>query len=157
MLLRIGAQDPILIILPEWLELILSGKKTLEIRSKACTSKVGKRVWLCASGTGMVIGMATVKGSRKLSAHEWESTRDQHHVPGGRFYGDDTHAWELAGAQRIAPTAIVRKKGSVVWQIGPGMTTSSPAITRISGHWCLRCPGRSKAEHAWRHGDAPWL
>ena len=114
--------------MPEWLELILNGDKKLEIRGKACTNKVGKRVWLCASRTGMVTGKATVKGSRKLSAQEWENTRGQHCVPGGRIYGASTHAWELAGAQRVAPVAIVRKHGSVDWQIGPGAASSSPAI-----------------------------
>ena len=68
----------------------------------------------------MVTGMATVKGSRKLGALEWEASRYQHCVPGGRLYGDRTHAWELAGAQRITPTAIMRKHGSVDWQTGPG-------------------------------------
>ena len=106
----------------------MNGEKTLEIRGKACTSKVGKRVWLCPSLTGMVTGKATVKGSRKLSAREWESTRGQHCVPGGRYYGACTHAWELAGAQRVAPVAFVRKHGSVDWQIGPGVISSSPAI-----------------------------
>ena len=65
-------------------------------------------------------GKAIVKSSRRLSAHEWESTRKQHCVPGQRRYGDRTHAWELVGAQCIAPVAIVRKRGSVEWQTGPG-------------------------------------
>ena len=117
---RIGTEDPILVIQPKWLALILNGEKTLEIRDKPCTSKVGKQVWLCPSRTAMVTGMAIVKSSRRLSAHEWESTRKQHCVPGQRRYGDRTHAWELVGAQCIAPVAIVRKRGSVEWQTGPG-------------------------------------
>lgn len=140
----------------------MNGKKTLEIRGKACTGKVGKRVWLCASKTSMVTGMATVTGSRKVSAHEWESTRNQHRVPGGRWYGDKTHAWELAGAQRIAPVAIVRKHGSVDWQTGPGVTSSSTANSQITrgpgsgGHWCIKRLVPQK-EPMWQYGDAPWL
>lgn len=121
MLLRIGDKDPILVIKPEWLEIILSGRKTLEIRGKACTDKVGKQVWLCASRTAMVTAKATVTGSRPLSKEEWESTRSQHLVPGDRLYGNRTHAWSLEAVQRVVPIAIVRKHGSVDWQCGPGV------------------------------------
>ena len=47
---RINEQDPILIVKPEPLSNILRRKKTIEVRAKQCTSKIGKTVWLCASG-----------------------------------------------------------------------------------------------------------
>ena len=117
---RIGDQDPILVILIEWLELILSGKKSIEIRGEGCPSKVGKQIWLCASGSGTVTGKAYVVDQRMLSKGEWEDLRSQHLVSGDRPYGDCTHAWILAGVQRIPAIPIRRKQGSVIWQKGPG-------------------------------------
>ena len=52
----ISSKDSILCILPEWLDRILAGEKTAEIRGKPCRSKIGKQIWLRASGSGMVTG-----------------------------------------------------------------------------------------------------
>ena len=49
---RINEQDPILIVKPGPLSQILSRKKTIEVRDRQCTSKIGKIVWLCASVNG---------------------------------------------------------------------------------------------------------
>ena len=116
----IGHKDPILIIKPEWLERILSGEKTLEIRDQGCPSKVGRQIWLCASESGEVTGKAIVVGQRKLSNDEWESMRPQHLVQGIRSYGGRTHGWMLAEVQRIPAIPIRRKQGAVIWQTGPG-------------------------------------
>ena len=118
--LTIGSEDSILCILPEWLERILAGEKIAEIRPKRCRSKIGKQIWLRASGSGMVTGRATVIDCVKLSADEWKSMRSQHLVPGARLYGDRTHAWLLADVQRVAGIPIARKPGCVEWQTGPG-------------------------------------
>ena len=118
---RIGPLDSILIIRPEWLNRILSGEKTWEIRDKGCQSKIGRWIWLSASESSTVTGRAQVVDSRHLSAEEWEATRLQHCVPGPRFYGDRTHAWCLQGVRTTtAPLPFERKPGAVVWQTGPG-------------------------------------
>ena len=117
---RIGEHDSILIILGCWLELILAGKKTLEIRGKMCRKQVGKTIWLCASGTGLVMGKARVTDAYPLSERKWEATRHLHLVPGKRLYGAKTHAWAFEDVQHVAPVAIVRKRGSIDLQTGPG-------------------------------------
>ena len=117
----IGPLDSILIIRPEWLNRILSGEKTWEIRSTACR-KVGEWIWLSASQSSTVTGRAQVVDSRHLSVEEWEATRLQHCVPGPRFYGDRTHAWCLQGVRTTtAPLPFERKRGAVKWQTGPGL------------------------------------
>jgi hypothetical protein len=117
----IGATDSILIIKPCWLDLILSGMKTLEVRAMGCSSKVGKRIWLCASGQSMVVGSAVVVASiGPLSCSEWYAMRRFHCVPGPRFYGDRTFGWWLRDVKRVMPVPITRKSGSVIWQTGPG-------------------------------------
>jgi hypothetical protein len=110
--LTIGSEDSILVIKPEWLEPILNGDKTAEIRSRSCWDKVGKTIWLCASRSGLVTGKATVTGCQKLTESAWKSMYPRHIVPGKRAYGDRTH--------RVAGIRIVRKDGAVIWQTGPG-------------------------------------
>ena len=119
--LTIGSEDSILCILPEWLERILAGEKTAEIRGKPCDSKIGKQIGLRAAGRRMVTGRATVSGCGKLTdASKWESMRSQHLGPGARLYGDSTHAWLLADVRRVAGIPIAVKHGCVDWQTGPG-------------------------------------
>ena len=115
----ISSKDSILCILPEWLDRILAGEKTAEIRGKPCPDKIGKQIWLRASGSGIVTGRATVIGCVKLTQSDWKSMRSQHLVPGERLYGDRTHAWLLADVQRVAGIPIARKRGCVDWQTGP--------------------------------------
>ena len=115
----ISSKDSILCILPEWLDRILTGEKTAEIRGKLCPDTIGKQIWLRASGSGIVTGRATVIGCVKLTQSDWKSMRSQHLVPGERLYGDRTHAWLLADVQRVAGIPIARKRGCVDWQTGP--------------------------------------
>ena len=118
---RIGDKDPILVIVPEWCNLILDHEKTMEIRSIPCTDKVGKEIWLAMSGTSKVYGRARVKACHgPMSKSQWELFRPLHLVPGKRFYGARTHGWELVDVRRCAPKPIVRKNGAVIFQIGPG-------------------------------------
>jgi hypothetical protein len=119
--LRISPDDRILILLSEWLEQLLDKTKDLEIRGKPCPSKVGTYIWLAASESSQVTGRAYVKACHgPLSVPEWEALRSRHRVSGERFYGDHTFAYELEEVQRVQPIPILRKRGSVGWQIGDG-------------------------------------
>ena len=121
---RIAQDDSILIIEPEWLELILSGVKSLEIRKPSCHGKIGREILLAASGTSRVYGKARVSACfGPLSADEWEAMRAAHRVEGGRTYGEKTHAWQLTAVTRVRPTPFVRKVGAIIWQTGPGNAT----------------------------------
>jgi hypothetical protein len=117
----IGPQDRILVVKKHWLELILGGQKTLEIRRYPCHSLLGKRIWLCMSGSSAVYGSALIRStSDALSQEKWVELRYAHLVDGDRMYAR-SFAWELVDVETLArPVNICRKKGSIDIQIGPG-------------------------------------
>ena len=106
---------------PEWMELILSGEKDLEIRGQKGLTVRGKRIFLCESGTSTVFASAYVADILgPLSELEWIRLRDRHCVPGGRLYAK-SYAWVLSVIQRLQhPVLISRKVGSIGIQKGPG-------------------------------------
>ena len=111
----------ILIIQRPWIDLILDGYKTLEIRGKACTTKVGKRVYLALSGGGgIVLGSVDfVACHGPLSRAEWAARGDEHCVGGDALpYGASTHAWEFQRPKKFKePVPYVTRQGCVVWAI----------------------------------------
>lgn len=120
--LRIGADDAILIIKPAWLQLILDGRKTVEVRKVPCTSKVGQDIWLAPSGAATVVAKVTIVAcDGPLSMEQWEERREEHRVPGERAYGAKTYAWTLANVRVVRPTAFARKRvGRSYSRLGPG-------------------------------------
>ena len=57
---RIGDNDRILPLFKRWMDLILDGKKTLDIKGCRCPSLVGTRIWLRMSKSCLVFGSARV-------------------------------------------------------------------------------------------------
>jgi hypothetical protein len=108
----------ILIIQRPWIDLILSGHKTLEIRGQKC-SKVGERIYLALSGGGgVILGSAYFAACHgPLNRAEWMARADSHCVAGEALpYGGNTHAWELTKVNRFTnPVGYVQKQGTVVW------------------------------------------
>ena len=120
---RIRSNDRILLVQEKWLDKIFSGEKSLEIRPIAGRNTVlGKRIYLCQSGTKAVVGYAVVSHSLGPLGHQaWEDLRAAHRVEGGRMYGDHTFAWRLQGVTRLKyRVRIERNVGSVGIQVGPG-------------------------------------
>ena len=109
-----------LVIKPEWLEMILAGDKCLEIRGSP-TDKVGQRIYLAASGAPNLI-VASVYLSDcigPLSAVEWEALRPGHCVPGGSGY-HVTYAYRFDDLVRYHwPVPYARKHGVVTWENVP--------------------------------------
>ena len=111
----------ILIIQRPWIDLILDGYKTLEIRGKKCVNKVGERIYLALSGGGgVLLGSVYFKACHgPLSRAEWASRGEEHCVAGDALpYGSSTHAWQLVEPRRFsAPVPYFHKPGIVVWAI----------------------------------------
>jgi hypothetical protein len=63
---------PILVVLNWWIELILRGIKTVEMRNQPAHDHVGKRIALCVSGAGSRKGGFLVLGTALLS---WQRYR----------------------------------------------------------------------------------
>lgn len=119
---RIHAEDRILIIKQNWLEMILAGDKTMELRGQRYISLVDTYIWLCPSETGHVIGRALVTSVvGPMDAAALRSCHALHHWHGRAPYAR-TYGWNLARVQRLdVPIPIVRKPGSVIIQVGPGL------------------------------------
>jgi hypothetical protein len=109
-----------LIILKPYLDKILSGKKTWEIRGSKC-HKRGK-IALIESGSGTIVGTATLVDCKgPLTASEWnknirkiqsEKIRSINEIR----YGKRTHAWVLKDAKRFKkPIKYKHKAGVVIW------------------------------------------
>lgn len=107
-----------LIIRQPWIELILSGKKIWEMRSKP--TSVRGPIALIEKGTGTVVGIANLVDSlMSLSASEMPINFDKHRVPQEvveeRGFNWLT-PWVLADARRLdQPVNYHHKSGAVIW------------------------------------------
>lgn len=76
---RIGENVDGLIIKKKWLDLIVSGKKTIEIRS-CNTQKQNETIYLLESGTHRVVATAGISSTHPISCSDWSEERDKHCV-----------------------------------------------------------------------------
>jgi len=107
-----------LVIKKVWLDYILSGQKTLEIRSSQ-TNKRGP-IALIESGSGLIVGVCHLTGSHRIDTPELliEATHkacipDKNIITG--FY-KNPHAWHIENAYRLTnPVRYSHPKGAVIW------------------------------------------
>ena len=119
---------PVLIIKPEWLELILAGEKRWEIRGARQRKHVGRTVYLAASESAAISGRAELVACHgPLSKSEWEKSYELHRVPSGelahpshrcdvRPYGIRTYAWEFGSVQRAQHPISFTRNEAVIFQ-----------------------------------------
>jgi hypothetical protein len=103
-----------------YVDWILTGKKTWEIRGKATTRR--GPIALIAKGTGTVVGtcnLIDVRGPLKLAelkANAKRQNRKPADITSPLYYGNHTYAWVLSGARRLrTPIAYQHPSGAVVW------------------------------------------
>lgn len=107
-----------LLIKEKWLDLILKGKKTWEMRSRR-TNKSG-RIGLIQSGSGKVFGEAElVECKGPLSTAELKKNSRKHRVSkesvGARGY-KYKFAWVLKNVKKYkTPKKYRHKQGAVIW------------------------------------------
>ncbi len=118
-----------LIIREPWISLILSGRKTWEMRTSP-TSLRG-RIGLIRKGTGMVVGVADIIDSlAALDASGLAATRDLHGIPpelDEKVLGAGwTHPWVLRNVQTLrTPVDAGQKPGQVIWVSLPAAAVSA--------------------------------
>lgn len=108
-----------LIIKKTWLDLILAGKKTWEIRSSK--TNVRGKIALIESGSGMIVGQAElVDVIGPLSIEDLLTNTKKHHITrdaidrGIRY--TKPHAWVLKNAKRFQrPKPYIHPQGAVIW------------------------------------------
>ena len=115
---------PAIIIKQRWIDLILSGEKTWEIRGARFASNVGRRVFLARSGLDRaVVGHATLKRViGPLSLEEFRSTEDRHCCAGASALPyKKTYALELTDVVRWSRAmAYAHPRGAITWvQLSP--------------------------------------
>ena len=68
-----------LILKDPWASLIISGQKTLEIRTMK-TKKIGEEIYIAKAGSKTLIGKVTIDKCIPLSDKECNTLVDQHHA-----------------------------------------------------------------------------
>ena len=68
-----------LILKEPWASLVVSGEKTLEIRTMK-TKKIGKEIYIAKAGTKTLIGKVTIDKCILLSENECDALADKHHA-----------------------------------------------------------------------------
>lgn len=104
-----------LIIKSPWIDKILRGDKTWEIRGSN-TSHRGK-IGLIQSGTGLVIGTAELIATHRLAKLDMYLHYEKHQIPN---YDEITYkhiwAWELTKPTRyMQPVEYKHPQGAVIW------------------------------------------
>lgn len=108
-----------LLIRDPWLERILSGKKSWEMRSRD-TAQRGL-VALIKAGSGMVYGVARIVDSfGPLSDAQMQAHQDRHGIPPERLpeVSNYRHAWVLAEVKRLdRPVPYRHRAGAVIFAV----------------------------------------
>lgn len=109
-----------LVVRPPFVDWILDGKKTWEIRGTA--TKIRGRIALIAGGTGTIVGtcdLVDVCGPLKVAdlvANARRLNEKPGDLKGPRYYGDHTYAWVLTSASRLKkPINYRHPSGAVIW------------------------------------------
>ncbi|CAE8703339.1 unnamed protein product, partial [Polarella glacialis] len=114
-----GLHASALTIQPEWLSLILAGKKTWEIRKQQCLHRGD--VALMASGTSQIWGMVEIVSSSRTSWEDLLASRELHRVPEEKlaaYCSQETGGmvWALQNPRILEqPLACARKGSSINW------------------------------------------
>ena len=107
-----------LIIKSPWIEKILSGKKTWEIRGS--NTKIRGKIGLIRSGSGKIIGTCELVGVKgPLSLSEFEKSTSKHRIEKkytNKLPYTKTYAWIIKNAQPLKrPRAYKHSMGAVIW------------------------------------------
>lgn len=109
-----------LVIKKKWIDLILSGKKTLEIRGSD-TYKVGQIIYLLESGSHRVRGTCKIAESFPICASpHWNQEKNRHcvDVPWENVIKryKVPYAWELSEVKEWEDVSYYNHpKGAVIW------------------------------------------
>lgn len=109
-----------LIIETLWIDLILSGQKVWEMRSRACS--IRGRIGLIRKGSKQIVGVAELVDSLgPFTEHELRQRRDKHAITEYRLSDDEwmskwNHAWVLKNVEALPePVSYNHPNGAVTW------------------------------------------
>ena len=104
-----------LIIKQPWIDYILEGKKTWEIRG--CKTNIRGQIELIQSGSGLVVGSCNIISCKELSLNEYSNNIDKHNITKTTTLPyKRTYAWIIADAVRYEePRKYKHPQGAIIW------------------------------------------
>ena len=106
----------VLVLKQQWLDAILKGEKSMELRGCA-SRKVGQTIYLMASKTDFITGKATIASCKPLSEDEFRETRALHKSVAAAKPYKKTFGWMLIDVECIPPLHHIRKRGCVGFSV----------------------------------------
>ena len=105
-----------LIVKEPWINYILAGEKTWEIRSS--NVKIRGRIALIKSGTGKIFGTVELVDSKELTFKEYRDSENFHCILGEKFKlpYKRTWAWSVTNPNVfVTPIPYHHPQGAVIW------------------------------------------
>ena len=104
-----------LIIKQPWIDYILEGKKTWEIRS--CKTNIRGQIELIQSGSGLVVGSCNIIDCKELTLKEYSNNVDKHNILEIKTLPyKKTYAWVVSDAIRFdKPRKYKHPQGAIIW------------------------------------------
>ncbi len=104
-----------LIIDERWIEKILNGSKTWEMRSTK--TKIRGDVALIKKGTGTIVGIAEIYDCISCDSEKLPLAVGFHGIPPSmpNVFDKWNVAWKLRAVERLEPIPYQHKQGAVIW------------------------------------------
>lgn len=106
-----------LIIKSPWIDYILSGEKTWEIRGS--NTSIRGEIYLIKSGTGHIYGKADLINSMEISIDEYLAAYNKHRISVESLIElpyKRTYAWVLRNAELFSmPLKYKHPQGAIIW------------------------------------------
>jgi len=104
-----------LLIKKPWIDYILNGQKTWEIRGS--NTRIRGEIELIQSGSGLVVGKCKLVDCIELSLIDYQSNESKHCIKDTSLLPyKKTFAWVLADAERYAtPRTYKHPNGAIIW------------------------------------------
>ncbi len=104
-----------LIIKKPWIDYILEGKKTWEIRGG--NTKIRGEIELIQSGSGLVVGKCELIDSIPLNLSDYQANEGKHCIKNTeKLPYKNTYAWVIKNAQRYdEPRKYKHPNGAIIW------------------------------------------
>ena len=104
-----------LIIKKPWIDYILEGKKTWEIRGSK--TNIREQIELIQSGSGLVVGSCKIVDCKEITLEEYSNNKDKHKITDiTTLPYKRTYAWIIADAKRYEnPRKYKHPQGAIIW------------------------------------------
>ena len=104
-----------LIIKQPWIDYILDGKKTWEIRG--CKTNFRGKIELIQSGSGLVVGSCEIIDCKELTLDDYKINIQKHNIQSvDKLPYKKTHAWVISHAKRYeTPRKYKHPQGAIIW------------------------------------------